>query len=69
MARAMKCDICGKLYEMYNVSQRDTEPNMLTFRKSTGIPNDSYPTKSYDLCPECMHDLQDFIKILGARKS
>lgn len=57
MSNAKKCDICGKLYEYYDgveIVEGGTKYNHM-------ILSNSFRTKNYDLCKECMMDL---IKIL-----
>lgn len=62
MAFAKKCDRCGKLYEPYNVKKNVERCNgILTlnideYRKY-------YDNKLYDLCPECMETLHNWLNI------
>lgn len=64
MASAKKCDICGKLYELYNDKDDVEKPNGLMF-----LNIDAY--RKYfghdivDCCPECMSLIIDFIATLG----
>lgn len=50
--RAMKCDRCGKFYEEHEGMLVDTELNRIYLRDR----------KTYDLCPECMKELENFLK-------
>ena len=50
--RAMKCDRCGKFYEEHDGMLVDTELKRGFLERR----------KIYDLCPECMKELEDFLK-------
>lgn len=53
--KAYKCDVCGKLYEIYPVD-RDTDDVFGTNTLSQGYIDDlrtSVLKKSYELCPDC----------------
>lgn len=56
MAKALKCDHCGKLFPMPNKNQR-CEVHLII-----GPPTDTYESpkelKQYDVCPECMDKLK-----------
>ena len=71
MAQAMKCDICGKLYEPYGTDKNEDIPNALELRQRYpyGSGWSEWTLKTYDCCPECMNDIRTYIGILGARKS
>lgn len=71
MAQAMKCDICGKLYEPYGTDKDEDIPNALTLNQRMLYVSggNKYTLKTYDCCPECMNDIRTYIGILGARKS
>lgn len=59
MADAKKCDRCGKLYEHYDgirVVENDSCYHIMR------LENDTINTRVYDMCPECMQKLVDFIK-------
>lgn len=49
--RAMKCDRCGKFYEEHEGMLVDTELKRGFLERR----------KTYDLCPECMKELEDFL--------
>ena len=51
-ARALKCDRCGKFYEGREGMLVDTELKRKYWRDR----------KTYDLCPECTKELEDFLK-------
>lgn len=58
-----RCDRkgCNKFYEQYGHNNpNDVEPNgaMLIFRGINGAYNSS---KTYDLCPECLEKLKEFL--------
>lgn len=63
--QAMKCDRCGKYYEAYGLSDLidKKEANRIT------LVSYDYETKyknvakeRYDLCPECMNTIKQFLK-------
>ena len=61
--RAMKCDRCGKFYNYYTGSKTFYETT-----KANGIiladidmERKHYSRKSYDLCPDCMKELEKFL--------
>lgn len=63
MAIAKKCDICGKLYEEYNV--RQSKDNFNGFMLLNIDRNEDYfHGQPYDCCPECMNSIMEHIKIL-----
>lgn len=49
--RAMKCDRCGKFCEEHDVMRIDTELKRGFLERH----------KTYDLCPDCMRELEDFL--------
>ena len=61
MARARKCDRCGKLYESYKTKYDGTNVNGITM---VNIDDDRYyfKHKLMDLCPECMKEFQDWLR-------
>lgn len=61
MARARKCDRCGKLYETYNTKNDEKKINGLM---TLNIDDDRryYSHGIMDLCPECMEEFQRWIK-------
>lgn len=54
MSNAKKCDVCGLLYE------RTVEPKFNVYED-----NHPYPPYKYDLCDNCVHNLEMFLN--GAR--
>lgn len=64
---ACKCDVCGKLYEMYNCA-KNTEEDANGFKfvniELDGCAyNDEHTPK--DVCPECMDALKQFLRERG----
>lgn len=55
---AMKCDICGKLYELYDNEQFD---GFATTYRSTVSYGDFVDVFHYDLCPECRKTLSSWL--------
>ena len=49
--RVMICDRCGKIYKEHEGMTVDTELARIY----------SKDRKTYDLCPDCMKDLEDFL--------
>ena len=49
--RAMKCDRRGKIYKEHEGMTVDTELARIYLKDR----------KTYDLCPDCMKDLEDFL--------
>lgn len=64
MARANKCDRCGKLYEHYDGGKifKDSEKANGVMLIDRDLDNEYWPLNSYDLCPDCMRKLEKFIK-------
>lgn len=59
MSNAKKCDRCGKLYENYKgvkITEGGNSYNTVIF---TG---NNYGNRDFDLCPDCMSKLIEFIK-------
>ena len=63
MAMAKKCDICGKLYEIYNVDKDADNVNGLTYL-NIDAKGDYYKNKVIDCCPECMKSIKNHIDML-----
>lgn len=63
MAKAKKCDICGKFYEMYNVRKDSRKPNGFHM---LNIDEDGryFSGPVVDCCPECMTSIQNHIESL-----
>lgn len=62
--RAKKCDRCGKLFEHYDGIKefKNTEKANALLLIDRDLDNKYWSRKSYDLCPECMKKLEDFLK-------
>lgn len=57
MARAYKCDICGKLYERFEI---EIDYSLLQiYNSKTGNTNGKY----LDLCPDCQERLDRFARL------
>lgn len=61
--RAKKCDKCGKLYEHYdgNKEFKNTERANAVFLIDRDLDNKHWSRKTYDLCPDCMKKLEEFL--------
>lgn len=60
MANALKCDRCGKLYEPYKgirLQDKGAYYCSMSFFSEYGCNR-----RDFDLCPECMTKLVEFIK-------
>ena len=64
MARAKKCDICGKLYEPYN-DEYSKYPNFIEFDCELSEDRGRKIVYRYDTCPECMERIARLIFALG----
>lgn len=62
MSKALKCDRCGTLYEIYGSGRKG-------FNSVAIISKDNFGTydevEKYDLCPECMKEV---LKIMNEKK-
>ncbi len=58
MSIAKKCDKCKCLYEVYNGIELKSNGN----KYNSMIISNGYKNKGYDLCPNCMSSLIDWIK-------
>lgn len=67
MARAKKCDRCGKFHEYYNGGRefKNSEKANGVILIDRDLNNKYWPRKSYDFCPDCMRKLEAFIKNEG----
>ena len=63
MAAAKRCDICGKLYELYNVKRDSEKVNGLMFLNLDEI-NKYFTHEAIDCCPECIKSIKDHIESL-----
>ena len=62
MAKALKCDLCGNLYNIYDGIKYDEHGNSYN---TIVMVNDSIAKRSFDVCPECMHVM---IRVMRSRK-
>lgn len=64
MARAKKCDRCGKLHEHYDGGRefKNSEQANAVILIDRDLNNKYWNRKSYDFCPDCMRKLETFIK-------
>lgn len=61
MAKALKCDRCGKLYEYYKPSSKRKESNGLRL-VDFSLFTDNYTNRAkFDLCPSCMEQIVSFL--------
>lgn len=67
MAIAKKCDICGKLYENYNVNHNDKKTNGLMFL-NVDEHRKYFANKVIDCCPECMNSIRNHVDSLRNNK-
>lgn len=63
MAAAKKCDICNKLYGVYNVRRCAEETNGVMF-VNMDEHGKFYSHKPFDCCPECMKSIRDHVETL-----
>lgn len=61
MAAAKKCDICGKLYELYNMEDDEENVNGLKLLNIDGTGR-YFEHGSIDCCPACMSTIVGLIK-------
>lgn len=64
MARAKKCDRCGKLHEHYDGGREfeNSEQANAVILIDRDLDNKYWTRKSYDFCPDCMRKFEKFIK-------
>ena len=62
--RAMKCDRCGKFYEFYEGEKifKETEKANGLMLIDMDLERKHWNRKIYDLCPDCMKKLEDFLE-------
>ena len=63
MAIAKKCDICGKLYEIYNAKNDAKHTNGIMFL-NIDRHNKYYAHDTIDCCPECHESIKQHIETL-----
>lgn len=61
---AKKCDRCGSLFEHYDGSKnfKDSERANGLLLIDRDLQRKYWGRKDYDLCPDCMQKLEDFLK-------
>lgn len=62
MAQARKCDRCGALHEC------DDSTNVIRFSETRIGGATHYGTRCYDLCLDCMKQLQQWLSCKGELK-
>lgn len=67
MAAAKKCDICGKLYEEYNVKQSKDNFNGFMLL-NVDYKGSYFHGPAYDCCPKCMKSIREHIKNLTKKE-
>lgn len=66
MSLAKKCDICGRLYEAYNVKCDSENVNgYVLLNIDTNLKY--FAHKTVDCCPKCMDSIKAHIKELSER--
>ena len=62
--RARKCDRCDRFYEHYAGSMefKNAEKANAVFFIDRDLDNNYFSRKLFDLCPNCMRKLDEFIK-------
>ena len=63
MSIAKSCDICGKLYPIYNTKKNENDTNGIMLL-NIDEQMKYYPHKALDCCPECMDSIKKRIKAL-----
>lgn len=63
MSLAKKCDICGKLYEEYNVLEDSKKVNGIMFL-NIDCHMKYYSGKAIDCCASCMKSIRSHIETL-----
>ena len=63
MGFAKKCDICGKLYEIYNFQKSTNKPNGFMLLNIDHAMN-YFKSPICACCPECMNSIMEHIKSL-----
>lgn len=62
MSVAKKCDICGALYELYNIKNSEKNWNAIRFYNRDW--NDRHFQHGIlDICPECQKAISDLMKV------
>ena len=65
--RARKCDRCGRFYDHYQGEIFEKTGRANALRLIDRYENNTFISRNaYDLCPECMKELEEFLGIGGA---
>lgn len=62
MSKALKCDRCGTLYEIYGSVRKGFNSVAIISKDQLGTYD---AVEKYDLCPECMKEV---LKIMNEKK-
>lgn len=60
MARAMRCDRCGKYYEL-TIQGGALYSDFVKVGLLTETTRNTYKDKTYDLCPRCRESLNEWM--------
>lgn len=63
MALAKKCDICGKLYEIYGIQHNSKEPNGYMLL-NVDCQQKYFTGSTVDCCPDCVDSILHHIQRL-----
>lgn len=64
MAKARQCDRCNNLYENYNLTNDELNPNAIIF--TTLLDSGKYFIREcLDLCPNCMEEIKKWFREKG----
>lgn len=63
MADAMKCDRCQNYYDEYKTGVRTTPRGSTSYVNRVKLGDRLNVYCGYDLCPNCMKELFDFLRI------
>lgn len=61
---AKKCDRCGKYYDGYGINNDPKNTNAVMF-VSADKDGRYFSHEIIDLCPECMNEVNEFVKANG----
>ena len=64
MSIAKSCDICGKLYSIYNTKNNNDKVNDITLLNIDKDMEYYYSYRPLDCCPECMDSIKNHIETL-----
>lgn len=66
MAKAVKCDRCGRFFEYYNVKVSAGEATTIGFNAivqgSYTVHDGYFYKKTYDLCTDCCREFDEWLK-------